>query len=1601
MITSYAGRAFYLLLFTLLSLTGTAQLKAKFTATPVQGCSPLLVNFTDQSTGNPTKWKWDLGNGTISYLQNPSVTYFNSNHYTVKLIVYNAAETDSVVKIQFIDVAVKPNVKFTASVTSGCYPLPVQFTDQSIGISDSIISWQWDFGDGYSSTQQHPLHIYKTSGNFNATLRVFNKMGCMNTLSKPLYIKINTGVKANFTNSVPSTCTAPVTINFQNTSTGTGTLTYKWIFGDGSNSLSQNPSHTYTSPGTYTVKLIVKNAAGCSDTLTKSNAFTVGNVFPGFSVNSFNCLGRSVIITNNSTPLPSSVLWDFGDGTYSTDINPMKLYNDTGTFQVKMVANFGSCIDSVFKNITIIPSAKAAFTTNDITSCTFPFKVSFINQSLDADSYHWDFGDNMTSDSLNPAHTYNSYGNFTVQLVVTHSNGCTDTLKKIGLIKITKPKVALNNLPDSGCVPFTKYFSSTSSTVDPVAGYLWNFGDGYTSTDTTPTHTYTTQGVFAVKLIITTAGGCSDTAIMNRAVVTNSRPVVSFSASPRNTCATTTINFTDKSTGNAVKWLWDFGDGSTSTVHNPLHVYNDTGYFDIQLIAWNSGCPDTLKITDYLYINVPIARFKESFICSKPLERTFTNQSTGADEWNWDFGDGTQSTEFSPPHIYSVPGNYTVSLLVKNHISGCEYKAIKQIQVVDITASFFASDTVICRGNKITFNTNLSLGLVKTFDWDFGDGTTAKIDTSNIAVKLYKASGNYAVRLITTDILGCKDTLAKPTYIRIDGPTAKFTAGVPGSCLNTRVTFNDASVSDTIHPIQTWAWNYGDGTLANLSAAPFEHSYTAAGSYNVKLMVTDSKGCADSMSIISPLIISKPVAKFTASDTISCPTGPIVFTNQSTGPKLTYLWNFGDGISDTAKQVSHNYFTDGKYTVKLFIRDQYGCTDSMRKTNIISVVTPIADFNMSDSFTVCPPLIVQFTNLSRYAVAQTWDFGDGTAASIFKPSHFYGYPGIYTVTLTVTAKGGCTAVMKKDIIVNGPKGTFTYTPKAGCNPVHINFTAKTEGRISFIWDFNDGTTVSTTDSVLSYNYTNPGIFLPKMILIDKDGCQVPVSGKDTINVNWVSSRFNFLDQPICDNGSVSFTDSSVSNNLITNYYWQMGDGDTSTLQNPLHQYSSTGIYYPKLTVTTSNGCVDSLMSAIPIKVVASPKINISSTANGCTPLLVTFKGLLTVADTSLLKWNWSFGNGSNSSLQNPAIEKYNIAGVYNANLTVTNSSGCISAVNKMVEAFIIPTVNAGVDTTICNLKGIVLQPFGADNYNWSPSTGLNCTSCANPFAMPDSATHYIVKGTSIHGCFAYDTVLVKLKYPFKIKYSKTDTICKGQNTKLFASGADRFQWTPSAGLNKTNIALPIAIPDTTTKYRVVGEDNWGCFADTGFVLVKVYPVPTVDAGGEKTMNVGQTLDLVPIVSNDVTDVLWSPTGAIFRYPDPNSITVKPNQQTVYTVEVKNRGGCMARDNVTVHVICNGTNVFIPNTFSPNGDGTNEVFYPRGTGLFKVKSLRLFNRWGEMIFERANFNANDPIYGWNGTYKGIKVDSDVFVYMIDIICDNNSVLTYKGNVALLR
>ena len=1591
-------RSFYALLFFLcLHTAAGAQIKAAFTATPLSGCSPLLVYFSDVSTGNPTQWKWDLGNGVTSFLKNPSATYFNPGTYTVKLVVSNASGQDSIIKKQFITVYQSPTTAFSFDKKTGCFPLPVNFTDQSAAGSGTVTAWQWDFGDGTVSTQQNPTHTYTAAGTFNVTLRVTNSNGCTQVLTKQGAITIANGVKAAFNFTDPGACAAPASAQFTNESTGTGLLQWQWDFGDGTGSTDQNPTHTYTRNGMYSIRLVALSAQGCTDTMLKKDIFNIGSAKADFSYPAVVCVNEPVPLTNASLPLPLTAKWDFGDGTFASDTNTKKRFSKPGTYTVTLVSGFGGCSDTVQKTIKVSEKPTADFIVVKTDACRLPATVQLeAGAKGEGLQYRWDFGDSTTGTMASPLHTYTNEGVYSVRLVVTNANGCSDSLVKEKVVTIRLPHLNVSGLPKNGCVPLSITPMATVASGQSIADWQWDFGDGTTSTASEPTHRYQKAGDYDIRLMATTAAGCTDTVLFPRAVRAGNKPKALFTSTPTFVCPYQDVVFTDKSTGNVDQWLWQFGDGGTSTGQHPVHQYNDTGWQNVQLIVYSNTCPDTAFAPESVHVNPPIADFAVKNDCEEKFTKAFVDRSLGPKTWLWQFGDGTTSSEQNPVHLYKKAGTYTVGLTVTN--GDCTHYTERTVMVIDEKAAFANGDIELCRNSAASFSsTGITGSFIASWQWTFGDGTMS-VDTIAATHRFSKA-GTFPVALTITDLLGCTNTAS--VKATVFGPTASFTSSAAAACLkDNKITFHDASTSDGQHAITKQVWSYGDGAVDSTAAAPFTHSYNAAGNYTISLAVEDNIGCRDTSMQPAAVIIAQPLAAFSASDTLTCTGKAIAFVNASQANSPVYSWSFGDGSHSNATDPTHAYPATGTYSIKLVVTDTYGCKDSVQKKNFVAIAFPKAKFDLTDSIGTCPPLLVQFSNASGGANSIAWDFGDGNSSKLEKPSHFYSTPGTFYAKLIATGPGGCTDTAQRKIVVKGPTGSFHYPPLTGCEPLTVNFTATTRNNASFIWDFSDGTTVRSTDSVISHTYVTAGDFVPKLILTDAGGCSIPIHGIDTIHVKTVSTSFTADAKKFCDEGSVQFSNETVSNDYITSYHWNFGDGSTSAEKTPLHRYAAPGAYTVHLAVTTQHGCTTQKLLADTINVYPSPVVEISGDSAACAPAAARFAGVVKAGDASQLKWNWDMANGEVSLLQQPLPQQYPVDGKYTISTTATDAHGCSNKAQRTLTVYPIPATNAGADQWICRGSFYQLKATGAEKYQWQASSSLSCTDCNNPLAAPADSTQYIVNGYNSFGCNRSDTVTIRVHQPFTLQVAKGDTICSGTPVRLAASGADQYTWTPALAISNPAAGITTATPQTSTRYTVTAKDNFNCFTDTGSVSIKVWSLPTVVLTNVETLPVGQSLQLTPTYSADVTSFQWSNAQTLSCATCPAPVA-KPKTETTYTVLAKNDGGCLARADVTVHVICSGGNLFIPNTFSPNNDGRNDLFYPKGTGISRIKSMTVYNRWGEVVFSRTDFAANSPEAGWNGTFKGQQLSSDVYVYTCEVVCLNNEVLTYKGDIALLR
>jgi gliding motility-associated-like protein len=1495
-------------LFFLLCAAGVkAQVTANFSATPLSGCAPLLVQFTDQSTGNPTSWSWNLGNGTTPVVKNPSTIYTTPGVYPVTLTVSNGTSTNTKTVSTYITVYGLPDVNFSTTDTVGCPGLNVQFTNTSQPNVPGAATYLWNFGDGYSSTANSPAHIYQNGGYYNVTLLVSNSQGCTKTLTKSQYVHILQPPDGNFTATNTTICSAPGTTTFSYTATGAGPFLAEWNFGDGQGSTANGPTHTYTNPGTYTVRLILTDIKGCKDTILKNNYINVVNYTPDFSMVTSACVGTSVTFTNTSIPLATTSSWNFGDNTSNTGNTTSHTYTTPGTYTVTLNSTSAPCVGTTTKTITILPKPTMTFSGTPLPPCPAPATVQFTGPA-GATAYSWRFGDGTFGTGANPSHIYGSAGNYNVTLIATSTDGCIDSLTKPSYVQISNFDVDINVSPFLGqCRPATFAFNGIVSFNSPITSYSWSFGDGQFGSTPNPSHLYPDSGTYTVILTVTAANGCTQTDSTH--VHVGTKPTAGFTATPTTVCVNQPVYFNNTSV-NATDYNWFFGDGSSSEATSAVKTYTDTGYFKIILIAENNGCRDTLEVDSMIHVLVPKSVMEEFYSCDTPTKVRFVNKSLGANSVTWYFGDGTTSTQSNPEHIYPALGDYNLKLASYNSATGCTDTLRYLISLFNPSIAFSANDTAVCRGDSVIFTSAVTGGHIQEYNWYIG--TFPLLDTSASVKFTFTSPGYTTVTLNTKDEHGCLDTAVRNNYILTSQPVAGFYASPLIGCLPFTTTLFDTSKTTPGATIVTRQWTYGDGTGGTVTTASVPHTYNALGLYDIKLKVTDNVGCTDSLVKVAYVEARKPVAAFTAQYLIACAHQQIGFFNTSTGTALSYKWYFGDGTDGIGATPSHAYANSGVYTVKLVVTDATGCKDSLIRTNYITVNKPTAGFTMSDSVKVCPPLTVNFTNTSVGAVSYSWDFDNGSTSNQANPSNIlFTTPGAHNVRLIVTSSQGCKDTIYHAVRIMGYTGAFTYTPTNGCRPLEVKFDATIQNVSTFVWDFSDGNTLTTSTPQASHIYTVPGSYVPKLILSDGAGCIASSTGADTIKVDGILPGFTVTSP--CEYDTARFLDTSKSFfSAVTTTEWYFDNGQTSTLHNPTHPYGPKGQYPVKLVVTNANGCKDSL--------------------------------------------------------------------VQNVNILPP------------------PTISAGKDTVICLGDAAQLQASGGVSYTWTPPNALSCSNCGNPQASPNSNMNFIVTGTDQFGCKNKDTVNVGIKTKTEATASPNGEICEQQHYQLLASGAQKYEWSPVTGLDNPNIANPKASPDTTIDYMVIASEG-SCEPDTAFVTVTVHPKPEVNAGPDHNIVAGETVTLTP-TGTHLETLIWTPSEGL-SCTKCNTTLASPGVTTTYTVTAVTQYGCSDTDDVTIRVVCDNKQVFIPNTFSPNGDGQNDVFYPRGKGLDRIVSFRIFNRWGELVYERNNIGLNDASNGWDGTFKGQVLTPDVFVYTVEALCTTGETINWKGDVSLIR
>ncbi|AKB17623.1 cell surface protein [Methanosarcina sp. WWM596] len=556
-----------------------------------------------------------------------------------------------------------------------------------------------------------------------------------------------------------------------------------------------------------------------------------------------------------------------------------------------------------------------------------------------------------------------------------------------------------------------------------------------------------------------------------------------------------------------------------------------------------------------------------------PLTVQFTDTSTGSPtSWLWDFGDGSTSNSQSPSHTYSNAGTYTVTLTVSDSWASDSVKGyitVKEKAIVPVVVASFSSNATSGKVPLTVKFTDNSSGGPTSWKWDFnGDGTIDS--TVQNPVYTYSTAGTYSVTLNATNGTVSSE-LTKSSYIYTgNGPTASFTTSPQSGEAPLTVQFTDTSTGSPT----SWLWDFGDGSTSN-SQSP-SHTYSRAGTYTVKLTVTNSYGSSGTASSsITAYSIAVPVAGFSSNATSGSAPLSVQFTDQSTNGPTAWKWDFNsDGtIDSTVQNPVYVYTAPGTYSVTLSVVNGTA-RDNVKKSNFITVGS-----SLLASFTISPqagnaPLTVHFNDTSSGNVTSwAWDFGDGNTSASQNPSHIYFRAGSYAVKLTATnAFGSSTSALSfiKVLSITSPVPDFTSNVTSGQVPLTVQFQdLSTGGPTAWEWDFNSDGTIDSTVQNPVYRFMTSGFYTVTL----RAGNGTAWSNITKSNYIMVGDGIHasFVTSTRTGNAplTVQFNDTSSGN--VTSWFWDFGDGKTSTIQNPSHGYSESGSYSVTLNVSNVYG----------------------------------------------------------------------------------------------------------------------------------------------------------------------------------------------------------------------------------------------------------------------------------------------------------------------------------------------------------------------------------------------------------------------------------------------
>jgi len=764
-------------------------------ATVNSNCNDGSFNITNNTVG-AIQHQWNMGDGTIYNTPNVSHNYIPSQSY---VITYESIS----------DIGCS-NFEYYTAVFDCNYPntvicqMPIQNPiNQTCGFRNvnmnspftTASSWEWEFGDGQSSTEKNPSHYYSTPGVFNILHVAYYQNGTSDTLIINNFIDQN-DLDPSFSLNKNEFCNYN-TYTFSNNSSAATT----WEWSLDSTVISNNFSDSLTLQLNDSISLLnlkITDQNGC-ESESQQNIFLY-HPLALIEQDSFACFGGFIKIECSVKDDPIHT-WDMKDGSFlGPDTSIFHVYQQSGWFTPTLLLDNMGCVREVQLDSILILEPDATFTPTFPNPICKTDSIYFEANNSTYSNYNWSGG--ATSSSSDSAWiVMNNSGNQQISLNVS-DRGCTSSFSS-DTILVNEAKAEFNYTLLNNCVPIDVVFQDSS--INPIS-WDWNFNNGFSSNSQNPTQQFINFPFDSIQLNITDINGCVDS--IKKAIVNDFN--AEFIASDTILCAGTNITFIPVSEI-VNSFQWDFGDGNISSDSVPSHIYQSPGFYDVKLIASDGqGCIDTTILFNYIEVKQVIADFSHiSNGNCPPVVTSFTNLSSGASNYNWDFGDNLNSTIVNPAHTYTIGGYYDVSLISSDNFGCADTLVINNLVYIPGPVLDFDIDQVFgCDSLTISITNNSSN--TSNYLYNFGDGATSSLQSPNYT---YSNPGSYQISLVGEDSAGCQVSFISSEIITVDvSPIVSYQISDTNLCIGESFSITNNSIFSNTHQ-----WTYASQTYNDIS----------------------------------------------------------------------------------------------------------------------------------------------------------------------------------------------------------------------------------------------------------------------------------------------------------------------------------------------------------------------------------------------------------------------------------------------------------------------------------------------------------------------------------------------------------------------------------------------------------------------------------------------------------------------------------------------------------------------------------------------------------------------------------------------------------------